>query len=524
MAARLTEASKAAGAEHSLLRLGDHGFWLAWREITEAERSALPADVRAACFARFQRVSSVATSQSSRAAARAAQANAGESINFADPMAAAEEIARRHYMAGSELVLQFWQEEFYLWAGAHYAVQPRADIRELLYRIGAAHSHAPVKKKHVDDVLDALRAVANLSSTTLSPAWISRRPSDPDPSTLIPMANGILNIGTGDLLASSPRLFSPYSLPFAYDQSAPTPERWLQFLRDLWPADDEAIELLGEWFGYCLTSNTEMQKALLLISPRRGGKGTIGRVLTALLGHSNVVSPTLSSLGLPFGLQPLIGKQLALLSDIRLGHHADLQAIAENLLRVTGEDAVSIPRKFLPDYTVTLLTRFVMFTNEAPRLIDGSGALPSRFLVLTSTASFYGREDHQLTAKLLAELPGIFTWALAGLRRLRERGRFHQPESAREIIEEIETLAAPVQAFIAETCETADPAAEVQVKDLFTAWRRWCAQNGREHPGTQQTLGRDVRTAMPHLRTRQPRVDGRQLRVYVGLRLRDDTQ
>lgn len=524
MAAHLKEAAKSSGPRHPLLELDDHAFWLRWRELTDDERAALPVDVRAACFSRFQRVSPVAGSSSSRAAARAARASASEVINFGDPMSAAEKIISAYYTANGERVLQFWQDEFHTWTGSHYAVLPRADVRELIYRIGTACSHVPVKKKHVDDVLDALRAVANLSSTTPSPAWISRRAGDLDPSSLIPMVNGVLDIESGELLPSSPRLFSPYSLPFAYDAGAASPERWLRFLHDLWPEDHAAIELLQEWFGYCLTQSTEQQKIMLLISPKRGGKGTIGRVLTALLGRFNVVAPSLTSLGQPFGLQPMIGKQLALISDARLGHHADLQAIGENLLRISGEDQVSIPRKFLPDFSVTLPVRFMLLSNEAPRLADGSGALPSRFVVLTSTASFYGREDHQLTAKLLAELPGILNWSLVGLRSLRERGRFHQPASAREIIEEIETLAAPLQAFIGEMCETGDPAAEVPIKDLFTTWRRWCAQNGREHAGTLQTFGRDLRAAMPHLKIRKPRIGGEQLRFYVGLRLRPESQ
>ena len=40
-------------------------------------------------------------------------------------------------------------------------------------------------------------------------------------------------------------------------------------------------------------------------------KGTIGRVLTALLGKENIAAPTLTSLTSNFGLQPLLGKLAA---------------------------------------------------------------------------------------------------------------------------------------------------------------------------------------------------------------------
>ena len=55
-----------------------------------------------------------------------------------------------------------------------------------------------------------------------------------------------------------------------------------------------------------------------MVGPTRGGKGAIARVLGALVGRENVAGPTLSSLGGDFGLAPLIGKPLAVISDARL--------------------------------------------------------------------------------------------------------------------------------------------------------------------------------------------------------------
>ena len=141
-----------------------------------------------------------------------------------------------------------------------------------------------------------------------------------------------------------------------------------------------------------------------MVGPTRCGKGTIARTLTELVGRDNVAAPTLASLSTNFGLAPLIGKPLAIIADARLGSRSDPAAIAERLLSVSGEDALTIDRKFQPAWTGRLPTRFVVLTNELPRLVDASGALAKRFLVLTMQQSFLGREDHGLTGKLLAEL------------------------------------------------------------------------------------------------------------------------
>ena len=273
-------------------------------------------------------------------------------------------------------------------------------------------------------------------------------------------------------------------------------------------------------FGYALTPDTSQQKAFLIIGPKRSGKGTIARILTRVVGIENAVAPTIAGLGMNFGLAPLIGKRVAIISDARLGGRADQHAIAERLLSITGEDALTIDRKFQPAWTGRLQTRFVVLSNELPRLADAGGALASRFIVLPLTASFYGREDPGLTDRLLCELPGVLNWSIAGLRRLRNRGYFLQPPSAAEIVQDLEDLGSPITAFLREECSVG-PGHTVEINLLFKAWTEFSKRQGRDHAGTAQTFGRDLRAKLPGLTTTRPRDDqGERLRFYQGIGLR----
>ena len=182
-------------------------------------------------------------------------------------------------------------------------------------------------------------------------------------------------------------------LPFQFHPRAPKPLRWLQFLDQLWFGDDESQDALGEWFGYVLSNATDLQKMFLLVGPKRSGKGTIARVLTGLLGAHNTAAPTLAALTQNFGLQPLIGKPLAIISDARLGASADSMIAVERLLSISGEDTLTIDRKYREPWTGRLPTRFMILTNELPRFTDSSGALASRFVVSILPTSFYGREN-----------------------------------------------------------------------------------------------------------------------------------
>ena len=229
--------------------------------------------------------------------------------------------------------------------------------------------------------------------------------------------------------------------------------------------------------------------------------------------------PHPSSLTQNFGLQALIGKHLAIVSDARLGKRADQSTVAERLLSISGEDALTIDRKYRGAWTGTLPTRFMIMTNELPRIWDASGALASRFIVLVLTESFIGREDLGLTDRLATELSGILNWAIEGWVRLKERGHFLQPKSSEEMITELEDLGSPISAFLRDRCEIG-PKFSVLRDQLYRAWREWCGSQGHDHPSTKETFGRDLRAALPGIKGKRRRTDGVQKRYYLGIGLK----
>jgi putative DNA primase/helicase len=109
-------------------------------------------------------------------------------------------------------------------------------------------------------------------------------------------------------------------------------------------------------------------------------------VLRELVGADNTIGPTLDSLRTNFGIAPLIGKRVAIISDARLGKRADHGVIAERLLLITGEDAITVDRKYLSAWTGRLQTRFVILSNELPQVEDASGALLVVRITSCSTA------------------------------------------------------------------------------------------------------------------------------------------
>ena len=377
-------------------------------------------------------------------------------------------------------------------------------------------------KRKVANVLEAMEALAHLSADIDPPAWIAlHSAAETDAAQMISCENGLFDLTARKMRDHSPALFNVVSVPFAYDENAAEPSVWLEFLDSVWSEDPESIELLQEYMGYILSGRTDMQKMLLLIGPTRSGKGTIARMLAALLGRGNVVGPTLASLGTNFGLSPLLGKPLAIVSDARLSNASPTSTIVERLLSITGEDMLTVDRKYREPWSGKLPTRFVILTNELPKFRDSSGAITNRLLILQMLESFLGREDHELDEKLRSELPGILLWALKGLDRLVRNGRFTVPTESTDAVNLMADLASPVAAFVRDRCDRGHDC-RVPVDALYMEWKDWAEDNGH-HPGAKSSFGRDLRAVAPEIKISNPRISGVPVRCYERIAIRCQT-
>lgn len=121
-----------------------------------------------------------------------------------------------------------------------------------------------------------------------------------------------------------------------------------------------------------------------------------------------------------------------------------------------------------------------------------------------------------MTQQLMSELPGILVWAIQGLRRLRARGHFLQPQAVADAVQEMEDLASPVLAFVRECCEIG-AGRRTWVDEMYAAWKRWCENDGRNTVSNRQVFGRDLAAAVPGVTCRRHSVQGR---FYEGIALR----
>jgi P4 family phage/plasmid primase-like protien len=274
-------------------------------------------------------------------------------------------------------------------------------------------------------------------------------------------------------------------------------------------------------FGYILSGDTRQQKFFNIIGPRRSGKGTINKVLVALLGQHNTVAPELGELCDTFGLQPWLGKLLASFTDARAPER-NRSAVVSQLLRIVGGDTITVNRKNKEAWNGYLPTRLVIYSNEVLQLTENSNALTGRMIVLKMTRSFFNKEDTDLAYKLEQELGGIFNWAMDGLkRRLARGGHFVQPVSGKEYLDLMAELGNPMGTFSEDALEF-DPLAWTRKEDVFACYKHWALKKSMS-PGTEQAFKRRFLAATQEqfVRSETMQVNGERVNVYQGIKLND---
>jgi putative DNA primase/helicase len=389
-------------------------------------------------------------------------------------------------------------------------------------RNGASCKTPEVTNTLVGNVLNALSSLIEVTSIE-GPCWLDGNGWPMDEILVCKSAivhlSGYLDGNEVYTMPHTPSLFVTSKLEFDFDPSASSPERWLQFLHEIWSDDPDSTKLLQEYFGYALTPDASLQKFLMLIGSSRGGKGVITRLLCALVGSPNYCAIRMTKLTARFALENAIGKSLIVVPDANMPRPDKAAEVVELVKAIVGRDPIDVDRKGRPVITALLPGKVVIASNKMIALPDESAALYNRMLVLRFVNSFLGKEDKQLDDKLRAELPGVLLWAIEGFRRLRDQGRFTEPETGLTLKYQLKVAGSPVASFVQERC-VVGPKQRIEKNTLYVEFATYCTELGFT-PCEASVFGRELLEAVPAVDETRPGGKKRP-RYYKGIALRSD--
>lgn len=372
--------------------------------------------------------------------------------------------------------------------------------------------------KTINEIVAALKArnEVRLPRDAEMPCYRDGRPLE---LGKVVVANGVLDLRTGDLALHTPEIASTVKLPVSWVQDATCPV-YDAFLGSIWEQDQQSIDTWEEGLGAAIAGDVRHHKMFMFIGARRGGKDTLLRLAEAIIGEANVAHSDLQSFGSHFGLQDIVGKRLLLFPDERddgsTPGYKDQARYLQRLLKWVGGGTLFADRKYQDAVKLRGLPT-LLAANKLFAVFDSSGAAASRMIVLNFTRTFEGREDIELGAKLRKEREGVLVRAVRAWRRLDARGRYVQPESGKELLETFRQLGGTVARYLSEKV-VVDPAGEIEAETLWGDYRMWCVQQS-EKPVANGLWHSELRAAFPAVKLVRGAKPSR-TRVWRGIRTR----
>lgn len=238
-------------------------------------------------------------------------------------------------------------------------------------------------------------------------------------------------IHTTEIKSDNDKDFMPYGIRFCsqtpYDPSAKA-EKFREFLDLILPVK-ELQELLQEFVGYTLLSNSDFHVCQVWIGDSASGVKQLGNIIRKL--HDFIHTVPLSAL-LRSKPELLLKSSLVIVDD--LSTSADEESL-RNLIAGRSVDMRFSKGSYC--FYTPVSAKWILYGQELLRIRDKSDELWKQLLILP----FQGRIDLNSANKseqtvIKNELRGVLNWALEGAKRLLKHEHFtRSKESAKALLD-----------------------------------------------------------------------------------------
>jgi putative DNA primase/helicase len=343
---------------------------------------------------------------------------------------------------------------------------PRLDVQAEIVKVIAQFYGKSADRKKLGELL------------TLLEAFQAETDSDVQPDrTVLCLRNGAFDTGNRELLRHDPAYRHKTKIDIDWDPDATCP-RWLQFLDEIFEPDSdkaEKVRFVQEWFGYCLVPDNSQHKFVWMVGEGGNGKSVLLNVLTHLVGSGNISNAHIEALDKTFVRAELQDKLLNISSEMS----ASATMADSHLKAIVSGDVLQAERKYQDSFSFRPFVRLIAATNHLPRLLDLSTGFFRRAIILNFNRQF-GEQDRDvnLESTLVAELPGILTWAVDGLTQLREQGRFSTVPSSESSLATYRADSDTEGLFAADVLEIAGVGYGTTPKYIYSTYEEWCRGYG----------------------------------------------
>jgi putative DNA primase/helicase len=348
---------------------------------------------------------------------------------------------------------------------------------------------------------------------------------------LIGAPNGIIDLRTGELLQGSREHLISFSLGVPYDPNAKEPERWIQFLHEIFRSDSKSskfseqlmVKYLKRLAGYTLTGQTVEQIWCLLIGEGANGKSVLLNVFKHVFGDDYGKTVAFKMFELT-GQRPSVGDGTEQLKHKRfVSAREAIEGLPLDEARVkawTGSDDAAVRGMYTPYSEFKPELKLYLCANQKPTVKDDSHGFWRRVHVIVFPNVFDGKanpKDERLQEKLEAEAPGILKWMVDGSLEWQKHG-LNPPAPVTDATAEYQNESDHITPFLDECCELA-PDASCGATPLYDEYKRWAT--ARQIPDSRRLSITEFGSRMKKRLGQKPDDGHRRAgNVYIGVRLK----
>jgi P4 family phage/plasmid primase-like protien len=199
------------------------------------------------------------------------------------------------------------------------------------------------------------------------------------------------------------------------------------------------------------------------------GKSTLLHVLRYLVGEQNCSSVPLKDIKNSQHTPGLINKLLNIDYDVS----QKAVEFEDEFKKITGGEPIRVNQKYVEAFSFNPYCKLAMSANIFPKITDHSSAFYNRLILIPCDRVFSPEEQNRdLPAQLLKELPGVLNWAIQGLERLNNRGRFEELEFMQNAVEELENENNPVNLFFEEHIQVV-MGTYIEKAEVYEKYKKW---------------------------------------------------
>lgn len=294
---------------------------------------------------------------------------------------------------------------------------------------------------------------------------------------LVPVANGIWNMETKELLPFSEKFIYMSKIPIEINPNAKSPQikepdgsTWTidNWIKELSNNDPEMEDLFWKIIAASLRPYHPWNKSVWLCSTvGNNGKGTLLKLIRNIWGTGNFASLTVSQFSDRFGLESLLRTSVVLADENDVGEYVD--KAANYKAAVTG-DPIYIDRKYKKSLFFVFQGMIIQCMNGFPQIRDKTNSFYRRLLLVPFVKSFEGIEKKYIKDDFIGrkEVLEYVLWTCLNM----DFEELPVPKACRDEMLEFHMASDPVLQFWSEISEETvwDFLPTKFLYDLFVAW------------------------------------------------------